>query len=156
MRWVHVWKTPLKRQCLKKSLLDGEVGGMRSHGQFSQEIMRGAGYLPGAIRELGQQARRGLSPFIGSFNWWLTKISNLQWFWIQRQLGCLNGSSNTSIHSLAGWSSSRNQRCNCIYWQVDWGDEYSGPVVKGTILLFHVMSKQHFDPQLNAKSHLTT
>ena len=28
--------------------------------------MRGAGYLPGAIRELGQQARRGLSPFIGS------------------------------------------------------------------------------------------
>ena len=31
-----------------------------------QEIMRGAGYLPGAIRELGQQARRGLSPFIGS------------------------------------------------------------------------------------------
>ena len=31
-----------------------------------QEIMRGAGYLPGAIRELGQQTRRGLSPFIGS------------------------------------------------------------------------------------------
>jgi len=29
-----------------------------------QEIMRGAGYLPGAIRELGQQTRRGLSPFI--------------------------------------------------------------------------------------------
>ena len=43
-------------------------GGMRSHGQLLQEIMRGAGYLPGAIRELGQQARRGLSPFIGSFN----------------------------------------------------------------------------------------
>ena len=80
---------PSENQFLKKSFSETSYW---SHPIFLlQEIMRGAGYLPGAIRELGQQARRGLSPFIGSNlsiiinNWWKCRaasVVNIK-YWLQ-------------------------------------------------------------------------
>ena len=87
-----------------------------------QEIMRGAGYLPGAVRELQEQVRRGLKPFLGKYMCTLCSVYSTLY------------SVHSTLYSVHFTYYSLAKSVHCIMYivhcTVSWGDCSSSWVTK--------------------------